>query len=147
MSLAKCGKWFPDLVCKVPRLLLTISAQLMLLLCKLNSSMPFMLGADNSAFKHNRRFSDACSHHMRSSAHVWLLMILDMQDHLAALKQKASKLEAMAARNSSDKVISAQVTFGPGIPDNVCYLLILVFVLLCIAHAVHTGQFCYIICS
>lgn len=31
------------------------------------------------------------------------------QDHVAALRQKASKLEAMAARNSNDKVISAQV--------------------------------------
>ena len=33
-----------------------------------------------------------------------------MQDHTEELKQRVVKLEAMAARNSSDKVISAQVS-------------------------------------
>ena len=32
-----------------------------------------------------------------------------VQDYVATLRQKVVKLEAMAARNSSDKVISAQV--------------------------------------
>lgn len=32
-----------------------------------------------------------------------------MQDHTEALKQRAVKLEQMAARNSNDKVISSQV--------------------------------------
>lgn len=35
---------------------------------------------------------------------------MDVQDHTEELKQRVVKLEAMAARNSSDKVISAQVS-------------------------------------